>query len=129
MWAAIAAAFTGVQRSHPTFATAPVRLDRPASAAAGLSATALASVPPNQAARPTSCSALETVFVAMRCTPWEVGCVLRTYPSSGVANGGRDRGGRSVDWAAARGSAPLPTPADTRGPPTERTSAWRRRTT
>src|SRR3712207_2526278 len=101
MWAAIAAALTGVQRSHPTFATAPVRLDRPASAAAGLRATALASVPPNQAARPMSCSALETVFVAMGESPWEVGCVLPTYPSPEAANDGPAGPTRSVDWAAA----------------------------
>src|SRR3712207_5451186 len=110
MWAAIAAAFTGVQRSHPTLATAPVRLDRPASAAAGLSATALASVPPNQAARPTSCSALETVFVAMgeiSLGGREVGCVLPTYPPPRAANDGLPGPRRSVDWAAARGSAPL----------------------
>src|SRR3712207_4228378 len=61
----MAAALTGVHRSHPTFATAPVRLDRPAAAAARLSATALASVPPNQAARPTSCSEREMTLFCM----------------------------------------------------------------
>ncbi len=43
----MAAAFTGVQRSQPTLATAPVPLGESARAAAGLSAVALASVPPN----------------------------------------------------------------------------------
>src|SRR3712207_9183273 len=52
--APIAAALTGVQRSQPAFATAPVREADPASAEAGLSATALGSVPPNQAESPTS---------------------------------------------------------------------------
>src|SRR4051794_34512085 len=61
----IAAAFTGVQRSQPTLATAPVPVAESASAAAGLSATALASVPPNQADRPTSCRDRERVSRAM----------------------------------------------------------------
>src|SRR5918994_1276988 len=52
--APIAAALTGVQRSQPAFATAPVVLAVAASEDAGLRATALASVPPNHAERPTS---------------------------------------------------------------------------
>src|SRR4026208_1762008 len=61
----MAAAFTGVHLSHPAFAPAPVPLLPSACAAAGLSATALASVPPNQAARPTSCSERDTVLRAI----------------------------------------------------------------
>src|SRR4051795_13090752 len=61
----IAAAFTGVQRSQPTLATAPVPVAESACAAAGLSATALASVPPNQADRPTSCRDRDRVSRAM----------------------------------------------------------------
>ena len=56
----MAAVFTGVHRSQPTLATAPVPLGESASAA-----DALASVPPNQAARPTSWSERDRVFVDM----------------------------------------------------------------
>src|SRR3954452_5672866 len=65
MCAPIAAALTGVHRSQPALATAPVALSLPASAAAALRATALARVPPNQAARPTSCSERDRVLGAM----------------------------------------------------------------
>jgi hypothetical protein len=50
----MAAAFTGVQRSQPAFATRPTAESLPASPAAAFKATALASVPPNQAERPKS---------------------------------------------------------------------------
>src|SRR3954452_7991769 len=65
-WAPIAAALTGVHRSQPALVTAPVLEALPASAAAAFSATALASVPPNQADRPTSCRARERVRRAIR---------------------------------------------------------------
>ena len=61
----MATAFTGVQRSQPTFATRPVPDAEDASAAAAFRATALARVPPNQAAKPRSCSERETVLRAM----------------------------------------------------------------
>jgi hypothetical protein len=48
----MAAALTGVPLFQPVFATRPVPFAVSASAEAGLSATALAGVPPNQAARP-----------------------------------------------------------------------------
>src|SRR3954469_9050304 len=64
----IAAAFTGVQRFHPVLATAPTSLGMVASAAAGLSATALANVPPNQAAKPTSCSDRDRVLRAIKAS-------------------------------------------------------------
>src|SRR3954453_19702013 len=60
----MAMALTGVHRSHPTLATAPVSCGLDASAAAGLRATALARVPPNQAARPRSCRDRDRVFLA-----------------------------------------------------------------
>src|SRR3954464_3918625 len=61
----MAAALTGVHRSQPAFTTRPVLAWSPACPAAVLSATALARVPPNHAARPTSCSERETVLVDM----------------------------------------------------------------
>src|SRR3712207_8131254 len=64
----MAAAFTGVQRSQPTFATAPALPGCSAWAAAGLSATALARVPPNQAASPRSCRERDTVLRATGCS-------------------------------------------------------------
>src|SRR4051794_2328452 len=64
-WAPMAAALTGVQRSQPAFATRPVAESEPASPAAAFSATAFASVPPNQADRPTSCSVRDRVLRAM----------------------------------------------------------------
>jgi hypothetical protein len=57
----MATALTGVQRFQPVLATAPESLWLPAWAAAGFKATALASVPPNHAARPRSCMERETV--------------------------------------------------------------------
>src|SRR4051795_3046564 len=63
--APMAAALTGVHRFQPALATAPVAEALPASAEAALRATALASVPPNQAARPTSCSERDRVLRAM----------------------------------------------------------------
>ena len=60
----MAAAFTGVQRSQPALATAPVR-GRVGLGGRGVQATALASVPPNQAARPTSCSERDRVLRLM----------------------------------------------------------------
>src|SRR3954453_5774815 len=70
--APIAAALTGVHRFQPALTTAPVALSLPASDAATLRATALASVPPNQAARPTSCIERDRVFRAMAGLPGEV---------------------------------------------------------
>jgi len=64
MWAPIATALTGAQRFQPVFTTLPVPLGSPASEAAEFSAMALANVPPNQAARPTSCSERERVLRA-----------------------------------------------------------------
>ena len=61
----MATALTGVQASHPALETAPVERASEAAAAARFSATALASVPPNQAARPTSCSEREMTLFCM----------------------------------------------------------------
>src|SRR3954465_2311521 len=61
----MAAALTGVHRSQPAFTTRPVLAWSAACPAGVLSATALARVPPNHAARPTSCSERETVLVDM----------------------------------------------------------------
>ena len=60
----MATALTGVQRSQPALATRPVAESLPASAAAAFSATALASVPPNQAERPRSCRDRDRVLRA-----------------------------------------------------------------
>src|SRR5215213_9252693 len=61
----MAAALTGVQRSQPTLATAPVSDADWAADDAGFRAMAFASVPPNQAASPRSCSERETVLRAI----------------------------------------------------------------
>src|SRR4051794_30681079 len=61
----MAAALTGVHLSQPAFTTRPVLAWSAAFPAAALRATALARVPPNHAARPTSCSERETVLVDM----------------------------------------------------------------
>src|SRR4051795_10841510 len=61
----MAAALTGVQRFQPALVTAPTFLSLPASAAAAFRATALARVPPNQAARPTSWRERDSVLRAM----------------------------------------------------------------
>src|SRR3954452_9886386 len=61
----MAAALTGVQRFQPALVTAPTDLSLPASAAAAFRATALARVPPNQAARPTSWRERDSVLRAM----------------------------------------------------------------
>src|SRR5688572_10544436 len=79
-WSPMAAALTGVHRSQPTLATAPVREAESAWEAAGLSATALASVPPNHAARPTSCSERDRVLRGMG-PPIEQRAGLAPYPS------------------------------------------------
>src|SRR5829696_425781 len=63
--APMAAALTGVHRSQPALATRPVAESLPASPAAAFSATALASVPPNQAERPRSCRVRDRVLRAM----------------------------------------------------------------
>src|SRR5512132_1481684 len=92
----IATALTGVHRSQPVLVTAPTSLGVVALAAAVFSATALAKVPPNQAARPRSCSDRESVLRAMapssvtltRCC----GCRKRLgVAASGVAPATRDR--------------------------------------
>jgi hypothetical protein len=62
MVAPMATALIGVQASQPVLATRPALLGSDASPAARLSATALANVPPNQAARPRSCSNREGKF-------------------------------------------------------------------
>src|SRR5215217_2288851 len=77
----MATALTGVHASQPALATRPASLASVVWPAARLSATALASVPPNHAARPTSCSSLEGKFSTIR-PPCEIGVVpdLRRFP-------------------------------------------------
>ena len=90
----MAAALTGVQRSQPVLATRPVLAWSAACPAAGLSATALASVPPNHAERPTSCSERERVLVDMGSP--RVGFTVggRAIPLGAVGN--RPRPARST---------------------------------
>src|SRR4051794_14231511 len=91
----MAAPLTGVQWSQPALATAPRSVEPPACAAAGFRATALARVPPNQAARPTSCIEREIVSRAITFLPGGI-CALR-YP----------RGPRKTrSGTACRGAAP-----------------------
>src|SRR5690349_396695 len=92
--APIAAAFTGVQRSHPVFATAPVAWLPWAWAAAGLSATALASVPPNQADKPTSCRERDRVLRATVTPSSLISGELSRYPPS--ERGNMPRRGKTV---------------------------------
>src|SRR3954470_20420313 len=67
--APIAAALTGVHLFQPVLATRPVLSGSVVSAAAGVSATALARVPPNQAASPTSCRERDRVSCATGSPP------------------------------------------------------------
>src|SRR4051794_10546901 len=64
--APMAAAFTGVHRFHPSLATAPESAGSIVAPAARFRATAFASVPPNQAASPTSCRDLVTVLATAK---------------------------------------------------------------
>src|SRR5215203_7127498 len=77
----MATALTGVHASQPALATRPASLASVVWPAARLSATALASVPPNHAARPTSCNSLEGKFSTI-CPPCEIGVVsaLQRFP-------------------------------------------------
>src|SRR5829696_278275 len=77
----MATALTGVHASQPALATRPASLASVVWPAARLSATALASVPPNHAAKPTSCNSLEGKFSTIR-PPCEIGVVpdLRRFP-------------------------------------------------
>src|SRR4051812_5536038 len=79
----MAAALTGVQRSQPALVTRPVAASLPASPAAALRATALASVPPNQAERPRSWSVRDRVLRAM-VSSWGWGVVRPSLPPSPV---------------------------------------------
>src|SRR3954452_21477338 len=84
----MATPLTGVQWSQPALATAPRSVEPPASAAAGFRATALARVPPNHAARPTSCIEREIVSRAITFLPDRI-CGLR-YPRGSAENTSRD---------------------------------------
>src|SRR3954454_20410682 len=88
-WAPIAAALTGVHLSHPVLATRPVPLAESAWAEAGLSATALARVPPNQAARPTSCRDRERVSCAKMSSILGCGLGTATPPPPGYTDSAR----------------------------------------
>src|SRR5687768_5172546 len=63
--APMAAAFTGVQRPHPEFATRARSVGSDTSELAPLRPTAPISDPPNQAARPTSCMVRASVLVEL----------------------------------------------------------------
>ena len=106
----MAAPLTGVHRSQPAFTTRPVLAWSAACPAAALRATALARVPPNHAARPTSCSERETVLVDMgsprvgftvggRAIP--LGAVgNRPRPARSTGPGSRAQGATSSELAA-----------------------------
>src|SRR5512132_33270 len=86
----IATALTGVHRSQPVLVTAPTSLGVVALAAAVFSATALAKVPPNQAARPRSCSDREGVLRAMApsSVTWTRWCGCGKAAGCGRGGGG-----------------------------------------
>src|SRR4029453_5579975 len=79
MVAPMATALIGVQASQPVLATRPALLGSDVWPAALLSATAFANVPPNQAARPRSCSNREGKFGTTR-SPY----VRLNLPASGT---------------------------------------------
>src|SRR4051794_41543502 len=100
----MAAALTGVHRSQPAFTTRPVLAWSAAFPAAALRATALARVPPNHAARPTSCSERETVLVDMASPGVRVhGRVGQPYPRGAEGNRPRPAAAR-VPGATAQGA-------------------------
>src|SRR5206468_3414266 len=84
---------TGVHRFQPTLATRPVLFWPVASPAAALRATALASVPPNQAARPRSWKARDRVLRAMMSLRGQGKGFGPRLPPPAPGHAGRQRSG------------------------------------